>query len=85
MQRVVAIGDLHCGHATGLTPPGWIANTKGREKIAEVQLRMWDHFSAAIEQLGKIDVCICNGEAIDGKGKRSGGIEQTEPDLERQA
>lgn len=88
-KRVVVISDTHCGHQAGLTPPGWQFNKnssdKGRKNFQELQEKQWDWFSKSIKALGKIDILILNGDAIDGKGERSGTTEQLEPDMFKQA
>jgi len=89
-KRVLAIGDLHCGHRAGLTPPPWQmtpheeADPK-RKMYAELQCEMWDWFFQLIAKIKPIDLCICNGDAIDGKGDKSGGVEQITTDLKEQA
>lgn len=85
MQRVIACGDFHCGHRVGLTPPAWIPSRKGFGYNEDLLFRQWDFFATEIEKLRPIDTAIINGDLIDGKGKRSGGVEQIEIDLNRQA
>jgi hypothetical protein len=79
LHTILAIGDLHCGHLGGLTPPSfWTYKTPDTTK------RAWDFFSAALLEVGKVDTLILNGDLIDGQGTRSGGIELIESDLDRQ-
>ncbi len=80
MQTVLAIGDLHCGHKVGLTPPAW----QQRVEWQPEQEKLWEFFEKTLDSIGNIDVLIVNGDAIDGNGYRSGGIEQTEVDWDRQ-
>lgn len=95
-RRVVVISDLHCGHRAGLTPPNYqypkYPKSCAKDLIDEDRLNfgnqqraMWRWFEAEIKRLQPIDVLIVNGDAIDGKGERSGGIEQLEPDMAKQA
>lgn len=88
MKRVVIISDLHCGHRAGLTPPTWQydINSENKERVhyARIQSGIWDWLVEEIKSIGKIDVLICNGDAIDGKGEKSGGTEQLESDMMRQ-
>ncbi len=63
------LGDLHCGHKLGLTPPDWWSKwTPNEVKQA------WDEYKNAALQ-GPFDFVVVNGDAIDGKGTRSGGTE----------
>lgn len=80
MQTVLALGDLHCGHRVGLTPPSWQQRTAWMPQ----QKLMWDFFLGGLDKVGQVDTLIINGDAIDGNGYRSGGIEQTEIDWDRQ-
>lgn len=79
-KRVLAIGDLHCGHYAGLTPPMWqtdyAPNAPLRFKVrSSLQREMWQHFTDTVDALGPIDILIVNGDAIDGKAKRNNGVE----------
>lgn len=65
-KRIVVIGDSHCGHESGLTPPKW--------QNADHQAEIWDWFVTTTKAL-KPDVLFVLGDMIDGKGKRSGGTE----------
>lgn len=69
-KRILTIGDLHCGHESGLTPPDW-QDTKQQEEI-------WKWYSDRVKSLGA-DILFCMGDMMDGKGKRSGGTELIEP------
>jgi hypothetical protein len=79
-KKVLAIGDLHCGHGVGLTPPAW----QSGGELGVIQKALWDHYAETVQSIGKVDLLIVNGDTIDGKGKRSGGTELIEPDLTRQ-
>jgi len=76
-KRVLVMSDLHCGHRVGLTHPGFDRDTEPeREAIAWNMRRViWDWFTSTTDSMGKIDVLIVNGDAVDGKGKASGGTE----------
>lgn len=67
MKRLVVISDLHCGHQYGLVPPAW-------QKF-DLQKKFWKWFADNAKRMGKINTLVVNGDAIDGKGQRSGGIE----------
>jgi hypothetical protein len=80
-KRVVILSDTHCGHLAGLTPPRW----QGRfaapgdeskdQKIEAVQRACWDWYAKTLASLQPIDILVFNGDAIDGRGDRSGGTE----------
>lgn len=80
-KRVVIVSDLHCGHRAGLTPPEHWVN--GSVYIQQ-QKKTWEFYENTIKSLGHIDILVCNGDAIDGKGERSGGTEQFESDRSKQ-
>ena len=41
---------------------------------------MWEFYTSSVDSLRPIDILICPGDAIDGKGERSGGVELITPD-----
>lgn len=63
-KRVLILSDLHCGHNLGLTHPDYFNHFK------EIQQVGWDFYSKNIKKLGKIDLCIVNGDAIEGRGAK---------------
>ncbi|MFA5160142.1 MAG: hypothetical protein WC484_06515 [Candidatus Omnitrophota bacterium] len=73
----MVIADLHCGHQVGLTPPGFHApiNDPRQEKYAAVRQEVWNYFAVIVKQYSPIDVLVVNGDAIEGKGERSGSTE----------
>lgn len=78
------ISDLHCGHLVGLTPPPWQFKGDGwRDKFRNVQRQCWKWFDEASQ--GDYDFIICNGDAVDGSGQRSGGSELITTDTNVQA
>jgi len=82
-KRVVTISDLHCGHEFGLTPPAWQYRADGHPRIskaAKFQKALWSFATEALEDMKPIDILIVNGDAIDGKGEKSGGVEQITTD-----
>jgi len=76
-KRVLVISDMHCGHQTGLTPSSYYVAVKGQrqEKWAYVRRELWSFFSEGIEKWRPYDLLIVNGDALEGKGVRSGGTE----------
>lgn len=74
-------GDFHCGHLVGLTPPQWQRKyiesvTTKHNKFHKIASDLWGHFEKILEKLPPLDFVVCNGDMIDGKGKKSGGTEQ---------
>jgi len=83
MKRVVVISDMHCGHRLGLTPPTAHRDVNGR--IRKLQDALWDWYSDQAAGLGKVDLLVVNGDAIDGNAKRNGGVELFTTDRHLQA
>lgn len=79
---VLAIGDKHCGARTGLTPPEW--QSPADTAWGALQRICWKHYRDAVRAIGPVDVCIVNGDAIDGPGRRNGGKEQLTTDRTKQ-
>ena len=82
MKRILVLADLHCGHFCGLTPTPYQVRPAGtglarkkREKYAAIEKEAWSWYIKAIKRCGPFDIVVCNGDAIDGKGTRSGGTE----------
>jgi len=72
--RFAIISDLHCGHRVGLTPPDYQSINCG-EKFYRTQIALWNFYIEAIRLIQPIDVLCVNGDAIDGRGERSGSSE----------
>jgi hypothetical protein len=45
---------------------------------------LWKFYTKAIDDLKPIDILVVNGDAIEGKGERSGGVELITPDRHEQ-
>jgi len=88
MKRVVVISDPHCGHDSGLTPPGWQVRGNGhtgkRNKLHAISREVWKWYDKKLAALQPIFCLIVNGDCIDGPGKRSGGTELITADMEEQ-
>jgi hypothetical protein len=89
-RRVVVVSDLHSGHLIGLTPPSRHDTPSNdahpaHKELAATRKTLFSLYHEIIKSLGKIDILICNGDAIDGSGHRSGGTEQLTTDLEQQS
>ncbi len=81
-KRVFAGGDLHCGHRVGLTHPDFQSQIPGKDYY-QFQVESWKWFSAMVKSL-KPDIAFINGDAVDGKGKRSGSVELITADWNKQ-
>lgn len=85
MKRGIILGDSHCGHLVGLTPPGWWSpDNRRHRRFRKVQQEMWDWYIASLAQLPPLDFVFWNGDLIDGSGRRSGGTECITTDLSDQ-
>lgn len=84
-KRILAIGDMHCGHLVGLTPPQWQISdghhAGKRHKFSLIQTEIWNWFCRQVDALQPIDIVFINGDSLDGKGARSGGCEQITTDM----
>lgn len=82
-KNVVVVSDLHCGSVVGLTSPGWERGDYANEQVA-----LWEAYTKIIDRFkkvfGEVDICICNGDALDGKSSRWGGTDTIEPRILRQ-
>jgi len=76
-KRLLVVSDLHCGHKAGLTP-------EGKFQIYEDQVVFWGKYKKLIQKIQPVDICVCNGDAMDGTGERSGGTEQVTTDFNAQ-
>ena len=88
-KRIIVIGDLHCGHLAGLTPPPWqiesnAESTTKRNKFHDLQKELWMNFENLIEAHKPFDLGFSMGDSIDGKGAKSGGTEQITSDRNEQ-
>lgn len=87
MKNVLCLGDLHCGHRVGLTPPRFQSKSGRMAEYGKVQAEYWRKYQSYLATFltyGSVDVLIVNGDCIDGTGFRSGGLEQITPDLDEQ-
>jgi hypothetical protein len=90
MKRILVMSDLHCGHLVGLTPPQWQTESPESEsrtkraKFAPIQREAWQWYAKNVAAGGPYDLVVVNGDAIDGRGDRSGGTEQITTDRQEQ-
>jgi len=88
-KRGIIIGDMHCGHVAGLTPPEFIkreyaGSTTKRNKWVRLQTELWAKFSSSLKKFAPYHFGLYMGDGIDGRGKRSGGSELVESDIDEQ-
>lgn len=92
MTRLLAFADTHVGHYCGLTPPPYqiepaaLDDPRSKYLINAAKLwRWWDTKIHKVMDEKPIDIAIFDGDALEGKGERSGGCELITTDRERQA
>jgi hypothetical protein len=78
-KRVCIIADLHCGHRAGLTPTTH-HRPHSDDKFHKLQVELWGLFTSKIDAIKPIDILVVNGDAIDGRGVKSGSRELVEVD-----
>lgn len=74
--RVLSLSDFHCGNMAGLTPHEFNPDSPDSYKMHVYRRNMYDWYLTEIDKLGPIDICVANGDLIDGKGPKNGGVEQ---------
>jgi hypothetical protein len=77
-KRVLATGDWHSGHQVGLSGPKYHGPTTEDHKylkLALIRKGVWDWWEWALKPYRPINILLLNGDAIDGKGEKSGGTE----------
>ncbi len=82
-KRVAVISDLHSGHRVGLTPPGWWGGA-AHDKWEALRMNLWKYYAEKIDSIKPIDILVVNGDAIDGRGERSGSTELITADRHEQ-
>jgi hypothetical protein len=81
-KRVLVMSDTHCGHVVGLTPRE--NQLQDGSKYADIEREMWDWYVEELNKYKPFNILIFNGDAIDGKGDRSGGTELLTTDRNKQ-
>ena len=82
-MKILALGDPHCGHRVGLTPPGFDA-PDSHKHYYPFRRMVWDWFGSTIDKIGPVDLALWNGDLIDGEGSKSGGSEHLDTSPEEQ-
>lgn len=83
--RILVMSDLHCGHKYGLTPPTWHINEDDDKQCFDFQKESWMWYENMINLWKPFNICIVNGDAVDGKGSKNGGNECLTSDRNKQA
>jgi len=71
-RRIIFIQDTHCGHHTGLTPPEF---DNPNMPYADFRKESWTWFENVLELMKPFDFAVYNGDLIDGKQAKNGGLE----------
>ncbi len=79
-KTILIVSDWHCGHRVGLTAPKhWpklpADAPRHLRKESDLRRTLWKWFIKEVRAVGAIDRVIENGDAIEGKGDKSGGTE----------
>lgn len=77
--RIIFISDPHCGHIGGYVPKSY------RQDIYPRQEEYSGWIDENINAFKPYDLCICGGDMVDGKGKKSGGTELLSSDMSVQS
>ena len=79
MKKILVCSDLHCGHKIGLTPPAFYSPKK--TELGKLQRELYSFFEKEVQGCGEFDAAFWLGDLIDGRGRRSGGVEQITTDM----
>ena len=71
-RRLIFIQDTHCGHWTGLTAPQFQTEAM---PFNDFRKESWLWFNNVAELMKPFDYAVYNGDMIDGKQSKSGGLE----------
>jgi hypothetical protein len=83
-KRLVVLNDLHCGHKAAICPPGFGAEVPSKEddpwgyKSHQISKAIYQWFKddlAVVRRQKSVDAVAVVGDAIDGRGERSGSTE----------
>jgi len=76
-KRILILSDFHSGHRFGLAHHEHCVN--------QFQKKAWQFFEDGIRKHGPFDVVLNNGDLIDGRARKNGGIELITSNLEEQS
>ena len=75
---------MHCGNIAGLTPPSFNPISEEDAKMSAYRSVLYKWYKDEVDSLQPVDIVVCNGDAIDGQGKKTGGVEQLTTDRLKQ-
>jgi len=89
VKNGLLLGDFHCGHLVGLTPPEYqhkfLQNSATKSnKWYKISKSLWSAFTGILKTLPPLDFLVINGDMVEGKGPRSGGTELITSDMHAQ-
>lgn len=64
-MKIATFSDPHGGSRFGVTPPDWQRDVDG-----EHQAKLYDWLMKEIKKHGPYDLCVLNGDGIEGPGKK---------------
>jgi len=79
--RVVCLSDLHTGHPMGLVPKDSPVASPDYTPQGRWQNTLREFYYDLVKRYAKPDMVICNGDALDGPGRKSAGMEQLTTDM----
>ena len=74
-MRAVVVADLHGGHGAGLTMRPDVGGSRFVDATLPIRREMAKRYKALVRRYSPVDLLVCNGDAIDGRGERSGSTE----------
>jgi hypothetical protein len=74
-MRILSVSDLHAGNISGLTPDKYNPDSEIGHDMYLYRKSLYQWVQQEIEKLKPIDICVVNGDAIDGKAPKTGGNE----------
>ena len=85
-KRVAVISDPHCGHRVGLTPPKYDSKPKDPKELKWYYARraLYVQYNRMVKANKPIDILLCLGDGLDGRGERSGSLELLTTDRTKQ-
>ena len=83
-KRMVVLSDLHAGHEYGLCGPNAYRRAV-ESRTGQFEASLWEFYAQAIDALRPVDIVLVNGDALEGKGESSGGVELLTTDRHDQA
>lgn len=87
MLKLLVLSDTHAGHQLGLTHPDFrrrFPKSTYGERIASQNALYWKWFATNVKRFQPYTHLVINGDAVDGDGVRTGGVEQITTDREVQ-